>query len=307
MKCAAIIPSLRAGDVVNNCVTSMIAGGYDDDIYVVSQDPLNSAVTALGDKVRYVNTGTSEYEATDALLYKAFKALEKEYDILVYAHSDMTFHAEWWIKLKEAWDSVNMDKVWSISVPKPGQQITVTDPQQKLGLGFDVNEPAYRERLSPCTSYLYSSYADMVNKFGGETYFISDLLLFHESILKRKWALLANNGSTATHTPGSDTGFRETQQPGRFWAGLTLGYSAWFNLIGYNLGHFITTWNGCVLVNHATEIIDGVNSGNYDALDYIFDEAVTRLAERDCNKCGLVGSRPGTKCRAFGVIDRHWE
>ncbi len=296
MKCAAIVPSLQYSEAIINCVTSMLEGGYDEDIYVVSPDTQNNAITSLGDKVRFVYTNTKELEAVDTLIYKGFLSFDKEYDLIVYPHSDVVFHAEWWKLLNELWDSVDKTKVWSISVPVFNQFIVTTNTDQKLGFGLDPYNPGYYSRFSPCNSFLCSSYADMVNKYGGTTHFLVDLLLFYEAMLQHKWGLLANNGCFITHSPGQDTKFFNETTPGEFANRVANAYRFWHGRFGYNLEHFVTTWCDSIVGRYINEIVDGVNSGNFDTIDHIFDEAITLLGNTDCNKCGL------KKCRAFNKV-----
>lgn len=297
MQCAVIVPTLQPSDVLNNCITSMLKGGYDEDIYVVSHDERIRGITTLGDKIRFVKADT-DILATDTLIHKGFLSFDKKYDLIIYAHNDVVFHDMWWSKLKELWSSVPTDKIWSISVPMIGERILVNNPQQKLGLGFDIYNIGFHGRFSPCTSFLYSSYADVVNKYGGDTYFSMELLLFYESILQHKWGMLANNGCFIEHKGSVDTRVDE----GRFNKYLTLTYHVWFAKFGYNLEHFISIWFNGVLKKHTNEIIDGINSGNYDSLDYIFNEGVSMLGNTNCKKCDL-----GKTCRCFDKLYREWQ
>ncbi len=297
MKSAAVIPSLKAGDVVNTCIKSMIDGGYDGDIYVVSQDEKNIRVTDLGDNVRFVHTRVNNFESVDTLIYKGFLAFDKKYDVMIYSHSDVTFLSGWWQPVKDLWDSVDRTRVWNINVPMSNECIVVTDPQQKLGLGFDKWNPGCHGRISPVSSFLCDFYAAGVNKYGGDTsYFAMEHFLYYEAIVQHKWQLMANIGSGFVHdSPKSDTSIMEKEQPGLFHSLVGKAYESWFGYFGYNLEHFITTWFGNVMTRHTTEIVTCVNAGNYEALDYIFNEGIEMLKLSDCDTCSF-------KCPAMDKI-----
>jgi hypothetical protein len=288
MQCALVIPTLQPGTLITNCITSAISGGYDGDIYVVSNDIKCNYVITLGSSIRFVNTNTSIAESTDMSIFKGFKAFDKSYDLMIYSHNDVIYHNLWWERLKEVWGTVNTNKVWSITVPATYEKI-VFKPGQKLAFSFDIYNPLYRNRFSPCTSFLYSFYSSYADKYGGNTYFSGELLMYYEAILQHKWGLVANNGCFVDHFGNGDVGLSK-----RFGEYFAMTYKVWKDRFGYNLEHFIASWFGNVLINHTTEILDAVNNNNYDKIDYIFDDGLKAIANRDCKLCGNHG------CRAYG-------
>ncbi len=297
MKYAIIIPSLQYGDTIKNCITSLLESGYDEDIYVVSPDMENSAITALGDKVRFVDTVAMVPEAPDTTLYRGFLALEKKYDILIYSHSDMLFNAGWWQPLKELWDSVDKTRVWNINVPQVMTHVLVTKPNQKLGLAWSEFNPGCHSRLAPVSSFLCDFYAEVTSKYGGETsHFNMEHFLYYEAILQHKWQFMANIGGNVVHvSPNIETAIMEATYPGLHAIYLCKAYESWFRHFGYNLEHFIVTWFGNVMTRHTNEIIDCANDNNYEALDYIFDEGIRMLKLTDCDTCSF-------KCPAAGRL-----
>ena len=287
MKSAAIIPTLQSSDVIINCITSMIAGGYDGDIYVVSRDPSCIGLVELSDKVRYVSSNNPELESSDSLIHKGFLAFDKEYDLIVFAHNDVTFQSGWWQPLNELWDSVDKTRVWSINVPQVTDKIAVSNPEQKLGLGYDPFNPVGIGRYTPCTTFLYDFYAEVVAKYNGDTCVCLEQCLNYESIVQHKWQFLANTGSYITHHGGIDSRLMDSLEPNKFYDFIIRGYKYWHETFGTNVEHFITVWFGIVMMNHVYEIIDCANDNNYEALDYICDEGLALFNNHDCKSCSL--------------------
>lgn len=293
MQCAMIIPTLQAGSLLDTCVLSVLNSGYDGDVYVVSHSNRCSSVEKLGGNVVFVNTDTLEAEPTDTLIHKGFLSFNKKYDLMIYSHNDTVYYAGWWSKLQELWQSVDTRKVGSISIPASYDinHIVVTEPNQKLGFGFDIYNPKYRARFSPCTSFLSSLYEDTITKYGWNTYFSMELFLLYEAIIQHKWSMMANNGCYVDHKGNGDVGL--SKYFGNYFAKT---YEVWFNHFGYNLEHFIAVWFGCVLNVHSDEILNSINSNNYDSIDYIFDGALKSINNTDCSGCGIEG------CHARGKV-----
>ncbi len=277
MKCAVIVPALRPSEHLSLCLAALLKNcGNDQDIYVVSQDTRCSNVTDLGANVRFVDAQSNIPLPTDALVYKAFLAFDKKYEVLVFQHSDTIVREFWWEKLKELWNEVDRKKIWGIVIPTI-QPMMSTD---KLSLSWDSNNGDYCNRWTVCNSFLPDIYERTIKKYGSNTYFSVEYLLAHEAILEHKWAMVANNGSFADHLiSGLDTNFFNI---GEY---LNKTYVAFFNSLGYNLEHFMGIWFGTVLINHAHEIIENVNAGTFDKIDYIFDEALIMLNNTDCEHC----------------------
>ena len=102
---------------------------------------------------------------------------------------------------------------------------------------------------------------------------------------------MANNGCYIDHKGNGDVGL--SKYYGDY---FTKTYEVWFNRFGYNLEHFIAVWFGCVLKVHANEILNAVNSNNYDSVDYIFEGALRSINNINCTGCGI------QDCHARGKV-----
>lgn len=284
----------------------MLAGGYNEDIYVVSPDSRCEAITELSPKIRFVSTGVPEPEPSDTLTYKGFKAFDKPYDLMIYSHSDVSYHPHWWERLKEVWECADKEKVWLIGVPEAYEMVFVTKPQQKLGLGIDVYNLNYRARFSPCTSMQVPFYASTVEKYGGNTYFNIELYLFYEALLQKKWGLLANNGCWINHARGKGDSLVVRGFQGK----VDTSYDEWFNRMGYNLEHFISIWFGLIMKKHTFEIVDTLNEGIPEInliIDYIFEDGLKALKNFDCENCEIQMRRDGLKLQRCGAFRKVWK
>ncbi len=294
MRCAAIIPSVIPGNMLNTCVSTMIDGGrFDGDIYVVSFTNLCGRITELGKNVKFINTKTKDPDSVDTSIYKAFSAFDKQYDLMIYSHSDVIFHKLWWDKLQESWSYVDKNKVWGIGIPYNAEHAGAIRKEHKLGLGIDIYNPLHGSKFSAAHSFSYQYYADTVNKYGGNTYLALEHLLFYEGVLRHKWSLIANNDNFIDHLFGVDTAI----VPGfNMYCGET--YSIWHKLFGTSLDHFVAAWFGLTLNIHKTEILNSINAGDYKSIDYIFDEGLEVIRNPDCPKC-LAKHADMRHCRAL--------
>jgi hypothetical protein len=269
--------------MLNNCVSSALKGGYDGDIYVVSHIPTCSSICELGTNVKFVHTGVKTAEPTDTLIYKGYKAFDKKYDLMIYSHNDTVYHDKWWEKLQEAWNAVNPDKVGIITVPANYDVVNVNNPSHKLGFSHDIYNPEFSGRFSPCSSFVPSLYADTIESFGWNTYFAMELFISYEAIVKHKWSAMANTGCIVDHIGNGDMGLSKD-----FGVYFAKTYRVWFDKLGYNLEHFIAVWFGCVLQVHKKEILEAINSGDYESVEHIFDASMKSIKNTNCNACGLI-------------------
>lgn len=267
--------------MLTNCVSSILQGGYDGDIYVVSHIDCSS-IRNLDTNIKFVHTGSKVADPTDTMIYRAFQVFDKKYDLMVYSHNDTVYHDGWWSSLKEVWEAVDTSKVGIITVPATydSGKITVNSQHQKLGLGIDLYNPNYTARFSPCSSFTTSLYADTIDKFGWNTYFSMELFIYYEAIVQHKWGFMLNNNTYVDHIGNGDMGLSKN-----FGTYFGKTYSVWFEKLGYNLEHFIAVWFGCVLKFHGKEIIDAINTKDYDRVDYIFDGAMKSINNTNCSGC----------------------
>ncbi len=278
IKYVAVVPALQPSEHLNNCIYTMLQHGYDQDVYVVSHDVRCAYVTKFGANVKFVDSKSSIPETRDMNLYKAFMTFDKKYDIIILSHSDTSFINNWFVLLKELWDKVDTNKIWSITVPHP---LEPKRGNKNLTLGWDPYNGDYCQRFEQCASFLYDLYEHTVTKYGFDTYFSVEYLLFNEAILARKWSMMGNNGCFTWHRGGKDSSVYDMG------ANFSKTYATYHMNTGYNLDHFIGIWFGRILIKHADEIIDAINDGDYNRIEYIFNEALTLLNACDCNGCGI--------------------
>lgn len=279
-----IIPTLQNGVMLENCVSSILKNGFDGDIYVVSHVDCIS-IRKFDSNIKFVYTGSKVADPTDTMIYKAYQVFDKKYDLMIYSHNDTVYHEGWWSNLKNAWESVDTNKVGIITVPASYDKtrITVTNPQQRLGLGIDIYNPKFTARFSPCSSFTTQLYTDTITKFGWDTYFGMELFISYEAIVQHKWGMMLNDTAYVDHIGNGDMGLSKN-----FGTYFARTYTTWFNKFGHNLEHFIAVWFGCVLTVHGPEIIDAVNNKEYDKVDYIFEGALKSIHNTDCVHCGLL-------------------
>ncbi len=318
MRCAIVIPTFGHSEMVVACINSYLdSGKFDGDVYVVSQDPGCHVLTNLGENVKFVDTGTVEMDSPDMSFYKGFLAFDKEYDIMICAHSDSNVNyglngpgsgEDWWAKMQESWNIVNKDRVCSIIIPmfageageKRGEDlICPVSPEHQFGLGSDLhNYPIQRAKSSPAHSYLVSFYTEAIAKYGGDTGIARLHLIHYEGIKKHMWTLVANNKNWTGHQnppyEHADSWFAKNLDKA-----FGDGYTAFHKHHGVSIDHYDMSWFGLTLNLHNEEILNAIHDGDYDRIDYIFDEGIDAIQNPDCVKClGLV---PTTKhCRALG-------
>jgi len=302
---------LRPGDMINNCVITILDNGkFDGDIYVVSCDQSVSEVTELGSNVKFVNTNTARLQSPDTNIYMGYKSFDEKYDIMIYAHSDVAFNYRsdnWWGKLKEAWGYVDINKVWGIGIPVYAGQpddlyqdgealICPVNNYHHFGLGSDLYNPLHPTKWSPVHSWTTNFYYEVITKYGWNTGLALEHLMFYEGVQKRKWSLIARNGGFINHQyheMGIDTRFVTL-----FFRYCKMSYDVFYEHHGISLDHFVGAWFGLTLNLHKEEILNAIHIGDYDSIDYIFDEASEIINNPDCNKC--VTLNPDMKgCRAL--------
>ncbi len=278
MEYVVVVPALQPSEHLTNCINTMLQHGYDQDVYVVSHDVRCAYVTTLGDKVRFVDTKSNVPEPRDINVYKASLAFDKRYDVMILSHSDTLFNENWFTLLKELWDEVDTDKVWAITVPHP---LEPKRGSRNFTFGDDPYNGDYCQRFEQCATFLYEIYERTVNKYGSDTSFSVEYLMFNEAIVAHKWAMMGNNGCLTTHVGGADSTVYDM--------GPSFGhtYATYRENMGYNLDHFIGMWFGNVMIRHADEIIEAVSDGDYDRVDYIFGEAIGLLNACDCSSCNI--------------------
>ncbi len=307
MRCAIVIPTIRNGDMLKNCVTCALdKGKFDGDIYVVSHDSGCNTITELGSNVKFVYTNTSQLPPPDGSIYKAFMSFDKEYDIMLYVHSDTQlnigtgqngiggidneqWHCEdWWEKLQESWNRVDMNRVWGIGIPLPAGEgglacIVPVNPEHHFGFGSDLYNPLHGTKWSQAHSWTTQFYVEAITKYGENTYLALEHLMFYEGVQKHKWSLIANNGNFINHQyhiDGIDTQF---VKPFNMYCGKS--YQAFHDNHGISLDHFVAAWFGLTLNLHKEEILNAIHIGDYDSIDYIFNEGSEVINHPNCKRC----------------------
>ncbi len=317
MKCAIVIPTFGHGEMVVGCINSYLdSGKFDGDIYTVSHDPECHVLTDIGKNIRFVNTNTAEMDSPDMSLYKGFLAFDKDYDIMIYAHSDSNVNyndgvgrgKDWWVKLQESWSIVNKDKLWSIIIPmyagydgdvyKKGEAlICPINDSHHFGLGSDRPNPYQGAKSSPAHSFLTKFYAEAVGKYGGNTGVAINSILHYEGVIKHKWSLVARNNNYTGHQnylgEKADSFFAKNLD--RYFGE---SYSAFHSYYGMSLDHYDEAWFGLTLNLHKEEILNAIHVGDYDSIDYIFNEGLNAIQHPDCNRC-LALNQIMSNCRAL--------
>jgi hypothetical protein len=307
MKCAIVVPSTRPGAMIDNCIVTALHGGkFDGDIYVVSNDVAVKDVEKFGGQVKFVDTHTEHMPAPDLSIYTGYMAFDKEYDLMLYIHSDAQLNIgcgtngqggvdsanwkceDWWGKLQESWNRVDMNRVWGIGIPIPAGAdgkacIAPVNPEHHFGFGCDLYNPLHGTKWSQAHSWTVSWYKDMLAQYGKDTGLSLEHLMFYQGVQRHRWSLIANNGNLINHqyhAMGIDTRF---VRPFDRYCGQS--YSTFHQHHGISLDHFVAAWFGLTLNLHKEEILNAIHIGDYDSIDYIFNEGSEYINHPNCKRC----------------------
>ena len=328
MKSIVIVTTLANSPMLNRCIRSILDSDYIGDIVVTSCNPEVDPITELHPRVKFsYQPGDGINNPSWGLVGNCIMSLDKSYHDLVISHDDIIFPNEWYNTLSSAWDIAD-GHAWSISLPhvehinvnaplyldylynnkytdimnkfKSNESLfpaVVNAPDQLLGLGIDSwdTNRGIRAigRWSPVFSLLHNVYTDAVNNYGGENIWVMELLMLHAMVYDKKWCMWVNS-NPLIHDRYSDR-YDGHNDGGE---GHAECYRKFHSIFKYNLEHLLTIWSCLSVLEHKDEIIDAFNSGRFNDIEYIFDEIITLLDNRDCKACkGL------SICRCRGAIN----
>ena len=124
-----------------------------------------------------------------------------------------------------------------------------------------------------------------------------DIELQYQSCMNRRWNLWLNN-RPLIHMASSDTSrltipadHARHQQLGRDTAeGFAKKY-------GWDVDHFFWTWYSETCIMYHDEIVEAVNEGRFEAIDFVFDDLLERLKRKTLSSCELTSCHSRAACR----------
>lgn len=301
MKFLLIMIACKYDTMTHEAMKSVIDSDYDGDIVLVTPDHINIP------NIDVVNTPSMM--PPDSMMAAGILSTRKAYDYVVWIHNDVILPKFWFRKAIDAINSTD-GHVWVLSLPfciLHGEPTSynyddilncissddihtpyIVESSDKIGPGvWNARYDKDRATIfgSACIinyNYIY----DMISQYGKDTYWLCEYILLDRGIREKKWSLTLNCDVVVHYISHDTHTYRLGEYANNKWC--IQAYKMWFNIFGYNIEHLIDIWSSYIMARNRHIINRSVNTGEWDNINYLFNEAIELQGRKDCNNCPVV-------------------
>jgi len=314
IKYLLVIPSHSCDFVTMGGIRSLLQSDYGGKIVIVTPDTTaRSSVDAIGGNGIDVIV-TDRMYPPDGMIGRGITNKQKDLDddtMILWMHNDIIYPSKWFYDMDNIIRELH-NNIWCFTMPVYSLVPRGFDTQERCDASstiismwnthsyndmLEIAKPIlpsypkkfYREILvfgAPFFSgscFKYSVYKEVLDRYGYNTYFLSEYLSILIGVERREWHILGNI-SPFIHVSSWDTIsynlFHMNNQGTTYPA-----YDMWFRLFGYNLSCFHQKYCNYTIGINEEKIVEAINNGNWHDIDYIFDDFKELLLVRDCNIC----------------------
>lgn len=309
-----VMPAHTYDIITLGALRSLKKSDYEGTIVVVSPDVRTEMVKEIDSDIDCIVTaGMYPPDTMYGTAVTKYRDQLTEDSIIIISHNDCIYPTAWFIEFQHIFDKY-WEHIWCLTFPFYAMNQGSSTGVEVEGSAIILNQwvsgdystmyPVAKDKLRPYpidtsldklltimtngvyvagAGIKYSIYSEVLDKYGYDTYFLSDDLCLLEAITRRQWNVSANICPLihlACHDTLAYSLFNQTNN-----ASVVGAYDHWFKIFGYNLECVKALWNRNTTYKHGEDIVNAIRSNKWAEIEHYFTDIESALKGEDCAVC----------------------